>query len=81
MLNLTMMVLTWNEDVDDAMEINSKPAVNSGEALAMFDQLQLFFEKNNAENEVLQSFASLTKKVEKMIIKSKKQKTISDLFW
>ena len=30
-----MMVLTSEENEDDAMQINSKPAVNSGEALAM----------------------------------------------
>ena len=30
------------ENVDDAMEINSKPAGNSDEALAMRDKLQLF---------------------------------------
>ena len=36
------------EDVDDAMEINSKPAVNLGEALAMLDKLQLLFEENDA---------------------------------
>ena len=35
------------------MEINSKSAVNSGEALAMLDKLQVFFEENGAENEVL----------------------------
>ena len=68
------------EDVDDAMEINSKPAVNSGEALAMLDKLQLFFEENHAENEVLRSVVLLTKTVEKMRIKSKKQKAITDFF-
>ena len=47
MLNLIMMVL--EEDVDDALEINSKPAVNSGEALAMLYKLQIFFEKNDVE--------------------------------
>ena len=65
------------EDVDDAMEIDSKPAVNSGEALAMLDKLQLFFEENDTENKVLRSAFSL-KKVEKIQIKSKKQKTICD---
>ena len=43
------------EDVDDAMEINSKSAVNSGEALTMLDILHLFFEENDAENEFLRS--------------------------
>ena len=42
------------EDVDDAMEINSKPAVNSGKALAMLGKLQLFFKNIDAENKVLQ---------------------------
>ena len=62
------------EDVDDAMETNSKPAVNSGGALAMLDKLQLFFEENDAENEALPCVVFLTKKVERMRIKSKKQK-------
>ena len=48
------------------MEIDSKSAVNSGEALAMLDKLQVFFEENDAENEVLRSVTSLTKKVEKI---------------
>ena len=55
-------------------------AVNSGEALAMLDKLQVFFEENDAENEVLRSVTSLTKKVEKMRIESKKQKNITDFF-
>ena len=45
--------------------------------------LSIFFfihEENDAGNEVLQSVVSLTKKVKKMRIKSKKQKTISDFF-
>ena len=50
------------EDIDEAMEINSKLAVNSGEALAMLHNLQLLFEENDAENEVLRSVVSLTKK-------------------
>ena len=62
------------------MEIDSKSAVNSGEALAMLDKLQVFFEENDAENEVLRSVTSLTKKVEKMRIESKKQKNITDFF-
>ena len=37
----------------DAMEIDSKSAVNSGEALAMLDKLQVFLEENDAENNVL----------------------------
>ena len=53
------------EDLDDAIEINSKPAVNSGEHLATLDELQIFFEENNAENEVLVSVVSLTKKSKK----------------
>ena len=46
----------------------------------MLDKLQVFFEMNDAENDVLRSVASLTNKVEKMRINSKKQKTISDFF-
>ena len=60
------------------MEIDSKSAVNSGDALAMLDKLQVFFEENDAENKVLRSVSSLTKKVEKMRIESKKQKNIAD---
>ena len=62
------------------LEINSKSAVNSGEVLAMLGKLQVFFEKNDAENEVLRSVTSLAKKVEKMKIESKKQKNINDFF-
>ena len=62
------------------MEIDSTSAVNSGEALTMLDKLQVFFEENNAKNEVLGSVTSLTKKVEKMRIESKKQKNITDFF-
>ena len=47
------------------MEINSKPAVNSGETLAMFDKLKLFFEENDVENELLPSVVWLTKKSRK----------------
>ena len=54
-----------------------KPAVNSREALAMLDKL--FFEENDAENEVLRSVV-LLKKVQKKQIKSKKRKTIGDFF-
>ena len=54
------------------MEVNSKPAVNSGQALAMLDKLQFFFKENDAENEVSLSVVSLTK-VGKMRIKLKKQ--------
>ena len=46
----------------------------------MLDKLQLFFEENDAENEILRTVVSLTKKVEKMRIQSKKQKTINDFF-
>ena len=46
----------------------------------MLDKLQLFFEENDAENEILRTVNSLTKKVEKMQIQSKKQKTISNFF-
>ena len=60
------------------MEIDSKLAVNSGEALTMLDKLQVFFEENDAEDEVLRSVTSLTKKVEQIqetkIVESKKQK-------
>ena len=60
------------------MDIDSKSAVNSGEALAMLDKLQVFFEENDSENEVLRSVTSLMKKLEKMRIESKKQKNITD---
>ena len=40
----------------------------------MLHKLQLFFEENHVENEELQRIVSLTKKVEKMQIKSKTQK-------
>ena len=39
--------------------------INSGEVLAMLDNLQLLFEENDAENEVLRSVVSLTKKSRK----------------
>ena len=68
------------DNEEDVMEIDSKSAVNSGEALAMLDKLQVFFEENYAENDVLRSVTSLTKKVEKMRIESKKQRNITDFF-
>ena len=51
------------DNEEDAMEIESKSAVNSGEALAMLDKLQVFFEENDADNEVLQSVTSLRNKM------------------
>ena len=70
-----------SEDNDeDAMEINSKSAMNSGEALAVLDKLQVFFEENNVENEVLRIVTALTKKVEKMRIEFKNQKNVTDFF-
>ena len=68
------------DNEEDAMESDSKSAVNSGEVLAMLDKLQVFFEESDAENEVLGRVALLTKKVEKMRIESKKQKNITDFF-
>ena len=62
------------------MEIDSKSALDLGEALAMLDKLQFFFKKNDAENKVLLSVISLTKKVEKMRTEFKKQKDITDFF-
>ena len=50
------------QDVDDAMEINSKPAGNLGEALAMLNKSQLLIQENDAENKVFRTFVSLTKK-------------------
>ena len=47
------------------MKIDSASAVNSSEVLAMLDKLQVFFEENNVENEVLRSVTLLTEKVEK----------------
>ena len=43
------------------MENGSKSVVNSGEALAMLDKLQVFFEENDVEDEVLRSLTPLTK--------------------
>ena len=54
------------DNKEDAMEIDSKSAVNSGEALAMLDKLQVFLEENDAENDVLRSVTSLTKKAGKL---------------
>ena len=68
------------DNEENAMEIDSKSAVDLGEALAMLDKLQVLFEENDAENEVLRSLTSLTKKVEKMRIESKKQKSTTDFF-
>ena len=47
------------------MEIDSTSAMNSSEVLAMLDKLQVFFEENNVENEVLRIVTLLTEKVEK----------------
>ena len=47
------------------MQRKSESTVNSGEALEMLDKLQFFFEENGAENEVLRSVASLTKRWKK----------------
>ena len=44
------------------MEINSKPAGNLGEALAMLNKSQLLIQENDAENKVFRSVVSLTKK-------------------
>ena len=54
------------DNKEDAMKIDSKSAVNSGEALAMLDKLQVFLEENDAENDVLRSVTSLTKKAGKL---------------
>ena len=62
------------------MEVASKSALNLGEALAMLDKLQVFFENDDAENKVLLSVISLTKKVGKMRTEFKKQKNITDFF-
>ena len=77
---LTTIALNLKTMKNIQLEIDSKPAVNSDEVLAMLDKLQVFFEKNDSENEVLWSVTSLTKKVEKMRIESKKQKNINDFF-
>ena len=79
MLNLLMMVL--EEDVDDGMEINSKPAENSREALAMLYKLQIFFKENDAENKILQSVVSLTKKSRENKNQIKKNKKLSAIFF
>ena len=67
---------------DDDVFLDSEPtaAVTSEEALQMLDKLQLFFENNGSEIEVLNSVTSLTKTVEKIHIESKKQKKITDFF-
>ena len=70
----------FEDNEENAMEIDSKSAVDSGEALATLGKLQVLFEENDAENEVLRSLTSLTKKVEEMRIESKKQKSITDSF-
>ena len=44
------------------MEINSKPAGNLGEALAMLNKSQLLIQENDAENKVFRTVVSLTKK-------------------
>ena len=44
------------------MEINSKPAGNLGEALAMLNKLQLLIQENDVENKVFRTVVSLTKK-------------------
>ena len=46
------------DNEENAMEIDSKSAVDSGEALAMLDKLQVLFEENDAENEVLRSLTN-----------------------
>ena len=63
MLNLTTIVLNPKTE-ENEMKIDSKSAVNLGEDLAMLDKLQVFFEGNDTENEVLQNVTSLTKKVD-----------------
>ena len=72
------------DNEEDAMEINSKSAVNSGKALAMLENLQIFFEENDAYDEFLWSVTSLMKRVKKWEynLKSKKMSLIfsSNLF-
>ena len=77
---LTTIALNLKTMKNIQLEVDSKPAVNSDEVLAMLDKLQVFFEKNDSENEVLWSVTSLTKKVEKMRIESKKQTFLSNFF-
>ena len=50
-----------------------------GEALAMLDKLQLSFEENDADKEVLQSVLSLTKKSGKCESNQRKKK-LSEIF-
>ena len=59
------------------MEIDSKSAVNLGKALAMLDKLQVFFEENDAENQVLRSVTSLTKMVEKLRIQLRNKQNLN----
>ena len=46
----------------------------------MLNKLQVLFEENDAENEGLQCVTSLTEKVEKLRIESKKQKNSTNFF-
>ena len=66
------------------MEIYSKLVANSGKALAMLDNLQVFFEENDAYDEFLWSVTSLMKRVKKWEynLKNKKMSLIfsSNLF-
>ena len=65
------------EDSQDPMEIDDDPVITSSEALRMLDQLQIF-----ARNDVDLScdVSALTKKVEEMAVKSKRQRNIRDFF-
>ena len=65
------------DNEEDAMEIDSKSAVNLGKALAMLDKLQVFFEENDAENQVLLSVTSLTKMVEKLRIQLRNKQNLN----
>ena len=65
------------DNEEDAMEIDSKSAVNLGKALAMLDKLQVFFEENDAENQVLRSVTSLTKMVEKLRIQLRNKQNLN----
>ena len=67
------------EDVDDAIEINTKPAVNTGIASAMLDKLQFFFDENDEKNEVLRGVVLLTKKARKYE-SNQRNKKLSTIF-
>ena len=68
-----------DDDEDEWMDIPSEE-ITAIEALEMLDKLQAFFECNEEEDNSARSIAMLTSEVERMRIKAKKQKIITDFF-